>query len=338
MLHNQMTDPHKTDTHKTCSEYTWREAQEALTSAFTNKRFTRIEIFDELLEQRFPDLFERYLKVKNFSRNKTTSFLKQLKKEKYPYLFVFKQIKPEHAKIIIPEFDNIIGRITNDGSYQSVLDIYNVMKMMCSDGIKVSKSSLRRWFGIGADSHNAIDRFLQSRGLSYEVLLGRINYYLAKKQEYEEKNDNRALKKLDQEERGYEAALDKKEIKRSGNRAFAERTYLDKQALEQGIIHKKVPIAKMPVQNKSQSTSQPIIIPDALREMTSIKKTKPVNNTTTVTRSPVEDAIRQDPVPATKTSQYTQQTLFGRTVNPQSKKRHIEDPSDEPVRKYSRMG
>jgi len=326
MLRTQENDQDQAlSQHKLCTEYTWREAHVALKSKHTNKRFTRHDVFDDLLESRFPNFLEDYLGIKDFSANQTQLFLEQLKKQKFHYLYVFKQMRPEEAEVLIPGFDRIIGFVQNDGDYDKVLDIYKQMKTMLEDGLPLSKASLSRMLGLNNKS-NAISNFLRRRDLEYTELVAKAKVYVVQKQKLEVKNDPSALELLEQKEHQYEGMLSTIDEKRGGKRALAERKHVE---VVEGVVTQKphmVSGAKKPAQIKHQAFE----VPSFLKAMPSMRKSKVAENTTdqvtetnnlgtttittTVTNSPIL-TTQQAPIPATKTSQYTQQTLFSRTAD-----------------------
>jgi len=334
--------------HKLRSEYTWREAHVALRSAYTYKKFTRNDKFDDLLESRFPNFLEDYLGIKDFSADQIQLLLEQLKKQKFHYLYVFKQMPPEEAEVLIPGFDNKIGIVSNDGDYDTVLNMYRQMKTMLTDGLPLSKASLSRMIGL-CEHATAIDKFLRLRDLEYSELAAKAKNYVIQKQKLEVKNDTYALGILEQKERQYEDMLGIKEEKRHGTKALAERKHV---VVDGGIVKKKPPIvpgAKKLTPNKHQAFD----VPSFLRAMPSMRKTKAAENTTnqvtetnnlstttlttTETSSPVA-VIQQAPIPTKKTSQYTQQALFSRTadqrngivtINYQNKKRGNENTTSE---------
>jgi len=355
MLRNQDNDQDQVIAeHKLCSEYTWREAYVALRSTYTNKRFMRHDNFDDLLERRFPNFLEDYLGIKDFSANQTQAFLEQLKKQKFIYLYTFKQMLPEEAEVLIPGFNSIIGILKVDGEYGSVLDIYKQMKTMLEDGLPLSKASLCRMLNISKSSTNAIAEFLYRRDLEYTELVAKAKSYVVQKQRLETKNDPDALELFEQKEREYEDILSSKEEKRQGVKALAERKHIVVDG--HGVIKRK-PVMMDEGKRPAQKKHQAFDVPSFLKDMPSMKKTKAAENSadqvtetnnlntttiTTETNSPVA-TTQQAPVPTKKASQYTQQALFSRTAdqrneaatinNHQNKKRLNENTSELSVSK-----
>jgi hypothetical protein len=328
MLHNQAVKK------KVCTEYTWEEAHAALTTAYSDKTFMRPHRFDSLLARRFPDLSKRYLEINDFSQNQINAFLDNLKEEKFAYLFVFKKLSSEQVKIVIPEWNEVIGTRNNFGNYESVLDIYIRIKEMRKDGLTASRTSLLRWFNLTTRNADTFNKFLGLRGLSYDKLWNKANVYLVNKEKYEKNHNQAALDQLEQGELDYEAALQELEKKWYSKEGITEKRHLDEEGKG------KVSVAMLGKRKVPPSTS--LNVPGALKEIPSIKKTKiPAENAITTTQTTEISSLVGTTLDNAQKGTHAP-ALFGKAftaikISPAvTKKRLVADSNDEQALKHSR--